>query len=70
LARRKSGFITKVALAERVGLSQTPCWNRLRRLEEAGIISGYARVSPRSVVPITFILFEIKVGGHKKLHGD
>ena len=25
-------------LAEEVGLSQTPCWRRIRRLEEAGVI--------------------------------
>jgi Lrp/AsnC family transcriptional regulator len=27
-------------LAERVGLSQTPCWKRVKRLTEAGIITG------------------------------
>ena len=26
------------AIAEKVGLSQTPCWKRIRRLEENGII--------------------------------
>jgi Lrp/AsnC family transcriptional regulator len=25
-------------IAERVGLSQTPCWRRIRRLEQAGVI--------------------------------
>ena len=35
------GRITKLALAERVNLSPTPCWERLKRLEEAGIITGY-----------------------------
>ena len=27
-------------LGERVGLSHTPCWRRVRRLQEAGIIRG------------------------------
>lgn len=27
-------------LAERVGLSQTPCWKRVRKLETAGVITG------------------------------
>ncbi|MEI8296654.1 MAG: Lrp/AsnC family transcriptional regulator [Pseudomonadota bacterium] len=31
-----------VELAERVGLSPTPCARRIRQLEEAGIIQGYA----------------------------
>ena len=40
---QREGRITKLALAERVGLSPTPCWTRLRRLEKAGIISGNGR---------------------------
>lgn len=35
------GRIAKTELAERVGLSATPCWERLRRLEKAGLIEGY-----------------------------
>jgi len=27
-------------VAERVGLSSSPCWRRIKRLEESGIISG------------------------------
>ncbi|MGH7004472.1 MAG: Lrp/AsnC family transcriptional regulator, partial [Alphaproteobacteria bacterium] len=38
---QREGRITKLALAERVGISPTPCWTRLRRLEKAGIITGY-----------------------------
>lgn len=30
------------ALAERVGLSQTPCWRRLKRMETDGVIIGRA----------------------------
>lgn len=39
---QRDGRIPIVALAERVGLSPTPCQRRLARLEEAGIITGYA----------------------------
>lgn len=35
------GRITKAALAERIGLSPTPCWERLKKLEKAGLIKGY-----------------------------
>jgi len=35
------GRITKAALAERVGLSPSPCWDRLKKLEKAGLIDGY-----------------------------
>ncbi|MFY8155301.1 MAG: Lrp/AsnC family transcriptional regulator, partial [Rhabdaerophilum sp.] len=27
-------------IASRVGLSPTPCWNRIRKMEELGIITG------------------------------
>lgn len=37
-------------LADRVGLSQTPCWKRVQRLEQAGVIVGrVALVDPRHV---------------------
>ena len=68
---QRDGRITKVALADRVGLSATPCWNRLRRLEAAGIITGYhARLSTRSVLPIIAVFVEVKLGGHRKADFD
>lgn len=34
-------------IAERVGMSASACWRRVRALEEAGIVTGYgARVAP------------------------
>ncbi len=38
---QRDGRASLVALAERVGLSPTPCQRRLKRLEEEGIIAGY-----------------------------
>ncbi|MFF7683859.1 Lrp/AsnC family transcriptional regulator [Microbacterium sp. NPDC007973] len=44
------GRLTNQDLADRVGLSPSPCLRRVRRLEEAGVISGYrAVVSPKAV---------------------
>ena len=40
----REGRITKAALADRVGLSPTPCWERLRKLEKAGVIESYRAV--------------------------
>jgi Lrp/AsnC family leucine-responsive transcriptional regulator len=35
------------ALADDVGLSKTPCWKRVKALEDAGVIRGYAaRLDP------------------------
>ncbi|WP_312526347.1 Lrp/AsnC family transcriptional regulator [Paracoccus sp. (in: a-proteobacteria)] len=45
-------------LAEEVGLSQTPCWRRIRKLEEAGVIRGRVTlVDPRNAgVPMTVFI--------------
>jgi Lrp/AsnC family transcriptional regulator, leucine-responsive regulatory protein len=41
------GRISNLELAERVGLSPTPCSRRLKRLEDTGVISGYGvRINP------------------------
>ena len=36
------GRVTNVALAAKVGLSPPPCLRRVRALEDAGVIAGYA----------------------------
>jgi len=33
--------LTTSELAGRVGVSPSPCWTRVKRLEEAGYITGY-----------------------------
>jgi Lrp/AsnC family leucine-responsive transcriptional regulator len=38
---RRDGRLSNTKLAEKVGLSTTPCWNRVRALEQAGLIEGY-----------------------------
>ncbi|QPF76739.1 Lrp/AsnC family transcriptional regulator [Roseateles sp. DAIF2] len=38
---QKDGRIANQELAERIGLSPSPCLRRVRALEEAGLISGY-----------------------------
>lgn len=66
-AIQKDGRITKLALAEKAGLSPTPCWLRLRKLEKAGIVTGYhARLAMRRVAPVTSVLTEITLGNHRQ----
>lgn len=38
------GRISNAQLAENVGLSASPCWQRVRKLESAGVIAGYSVV--------------------------
>ena len=47
---QKDGRMTNAALAETLGLTATPTLQRVRKLEEAGIIRGYvALVDPVSL---------------------
>lgn len=50
--------ITNAELAERVGLSPTPCLRRLRRLETEGVIKGYRTDVNRDILgyPVTVII--------------
>jgi len=41
---QEEGRISNQELADRIGLSPSPCLRRVRTLEEAGIISGYRAV--------------------------
>ena len=38
---QQDGRLTNAKLATQVSLSETPCWRRLKRLEEEGIITDY-----------------------------
>ena len=70
-AIQRDGRITKLALAEKVGLSPTPCWLRLRKLEKAGIVRGYhARVEPRAVAAITTVMMEVTLANHRQADFD
>ena len=39
---QRNARLTNQELASRVGVSPSPCWRRVRALEEAGVIRGYA----------------------------
>lgn len=43
-ALRKQARLTNNELAETVGLSPSPCWTRVRRLEDGGYIESYVAV--------------------------
>ncbi len=70
-AIQENGRITKLALAEKAGLSPTPCWLRLRKLEKAGIVSGYhARVAVRRVAPVASVMMEVTLANHRQTDFD
>jgi Lrp/AsnC family transcriptional regulator of ectoine degradation len=66
IALQARGRITKVALAAAVNLSPTPCWERLKRLEKAGIVKAYhAEIDLDRLGPITTVLVEIVLKQHR-----
>lgn len=61
----EEGRITKAQLAERVGLSASPCWERLRRLENAGVIEGYkAQINLRKLGPNVTVFVVAELADH------
>jgi Lrp/AsnC family transcriptional regulator, regulator of ectoine-degradation genes len=79
----REGRISKIELAKRVNLSATPCWERMKRLETAGLIRGYradvalSRITSHVVVFVmieleshraeTFQTFERAVARHEEI---
>lgn len=57
LALQGDGKISVSDLAERVGLSPSPCARRVRLLEEAGIVKGYSAVIDQSKVGLPISAF-------------
>ncbi|MBY3320815.1 Lrp/AsnC family transcriptional regulator [Rhizobium laguerreae] len=51
------GRLTNQELAERVGMSTSPCWRRVKKLEEAGVIRGYQAVVDRRAVGLGVLAF-------------
>lgn len=57
--------ITIGALAERVGLSQTPCWRRLKALEQQGYIARRAVILDAHKLGFTVDVFaHVRLGRH------
>ena len=56
------GRISFTELGERVGLSTTPCTERVRRLERDGVITGYyARLDPQLMKHSLLVFVEISL---------
>lgn len=70
-ALQEDGRLSNVDLAERIHLSASPCLRRTRRLEERGLIRGYAARLDRARVGLGLTVFvEIKVARHSRRNAD
>lgn len=60
LELQKDGRLTNVELSKKVGLSQTPCLERVRRLEKSGYIEGYyAKLNPKLLDGAVLVYVEV-----------
>lgn len=59
---QKEGRISNLDLAERVGLSPTPCARRVKRLEDTGLIIGYgARINHAALGHSVSVLVSVRL---------
>lgn len=59
---QRDGRMSMTDLAEQVGLTVTPCIERVKRLEREGIITGYhARVSPAALDAGLLVFVEVSI---------
>jgi Lrp/AsnC family transcriptional regulator, leucine-responsive regulatory protein len=64
-ALQADGRLSNVELADRVGLSPSPCLRRVKRLEREGYIEGYRAVLLRERVGLGLTVFVgVKIEGH------
>ena len=59
---RKDGRITFTELAQQVGLSKTPCQQRVKRLQHSGVIIGFRAIVDPAKVGLDHVAFtEVKL---------
>lgn len=62
----REGRISKTELASRVNLSPTPCWERMKRLEQAGLIRGYrAEIALAGLAPHVQVFVMVELDTHR-----
>ncbi|QJE74524.1 Lrp/AsnC family transcriptional regulator [Aerophototrophica crusticola] len=62
---QRDGAATAAEVGEAVGLSQSPCWRRIQRLEEDGVIKRRVALLDRKAVGLNVMLFsQVKLEAH------
>jgi Lrp/AsnC family leucine-responsive transcriptional regulator len=64
-ALRSNGRLTMSELGDMVGLSASPCWTRVKRLEAVGMIAGYVALLDHTALGVPDTVFvEITLNRH------
>ena len=63
--------MSTLEVADRVGLSPTPCGRRIKQLEESGVIEGYsARINPAALGLSICVIVSVRLSKHGSETGD
>ncbi|PVM84472.1 transcriptional regulator [Caulobacter radicis] len=58
--------LTVADLADRIGLSQTPCWKRVKRLQDEGVITARVDLLDRERLDLALVVFvSVKTNQHE-----
>lgn len=64
-ALQRDARLSLQELGKQVGLTASPCWTRIRRMEDAGVIEGYAvRVNPDKVGLSETVILHVTLDSH------
>jgi Lrp/AsnC family transcriptional regulator len=64
---QKNSGLPLSEISKRVGVSPTPCWNRIKKMEENGVISAKTIVLNRKAINLSIVVFlSIRVSHHSK----
>jgi len=70
-ALQDDGRLTNQSLAAEVGLSASPCWRRVRHLEESGVIQGYRATLDRREIGLGVLGFiRVKIDSHSAAEAE
>jgi len=62
---QRDASLSTAEIAEQVGLSQSPCWRRIRRLEEAGVIKARVALLDHAALGMEVVAFvSVKLSEH------
>jgi Lrp/AsnC family transcriptional regulator len=62
---QRNAELTAADIAERIGLSKTPCWRRIQRLQERGVIrKSVALLDPKALNVGTTVFVTMRTANH------
>jgi len=64
---QRDARMTNQTLADEIGISPSPCWRKVRKLEEDGVIQGYRAVLDRKKIGLGVMVFvRVTIDSHSE----